>query len=146
MDDKHEYTPRFKYCLDPVCIVAVLIYGGNRWWIGPSWIGHIGFFHNYLNDVLCIPVFLPPVLLAHRWLRLRSHDHPPTPTELLFHLFIWATCFEAIAPRFPDVYCTTADPLDVAAYTLGAAIASLVWRSWRTHPLPATPVQHVPEC
>src|SRR3712207_8465456 len=50
------------------------------------------------NDVLCLPIFLPPLLLVHRGMGLRTHDAPPTPWEVLFHLALWSVCFEVIAP------------------------------------------------
>jgi hypothetical protein len=113
-----------------VCVAALLLYLANRWYIKPSALGHIGFFHSYFNDVLCIPLFLPPVLWIHRKLGLRMHDAPPTAFEVLFHLVVWSICFEAVAPRLPQILRTTADPLDVAAYAVGAGVAGLVWR-WR---------------
>jgi hypothetical protein len=83
--------------------------------------------------MVCIPFFLPPLLFVHRLLGLRQHDRRPTAVELLFHLIIWSICFEGIAPLFPTVYRTTADPLDVGAYAFGVLVAGLVWGSWRRY-------------
>ena len=126
----------FRYCLDPVCLGALCVYLSNRLVLKPLWGGTITFFRDYCNDMLCIPLFLPPVLMADRLLRLRRHDHPPTAFELALHWAIWSVCFELIAPRFPEIWRTTADPLDVVAYGAGAAIAGLCWGSWRSRHAP----------
>lgn len=118
---------RFLYCLDWVCIAAAVLYATNRWLIKPSQFGRTGFFHDYFNDVLCIPLFLPAVLLVHRLLRVRPHDGVPTAFEIIFHWVLWSVCFELIAPRFQNLFRTTADPLDVVAYGFGAGIGMLIW-------------------
>ena len=132
----------FLYCLDRVCLAALAVYLCNRWIFKPLWGSAFPFLRDYLNDVLCIPLFLPPVLLVHRLLRLRRHDRPPTAFELLFHLAIWSVCFEVVAPALPQFFRTTADPLDVAAYAVGAGVAGLVWGSWRRLAPPAPAGQY----
>ena len=128
----HERAVRpFRYCLDPVCLVSAVIYACNRWLIKPSPLGRLAFVHDQLNDVLCIPIFLPCALLVHHLLHLRMRGAKPTAAELLIHLMIWSVCFEVVAPSLPGIYRTTADWRDVAAYALGAALAGLVWKSWR---------------
>jgi hypothetical protein len=122
---------RFRYYFDPVPLTALAIYFANRWLFKPLCGAAFPFLRDYLNDVLCIPLFLPPVLLIHRLLRIRLHDRPPTAFELLFHLAVWSVCFEVVAPALPQFFRTTADPLDVAAYAVGAGLAGLIWGSWR---------------
>lgn len=126
-----ENARSFAYCLDPVCLSALISYLVNRWALKPGLGACVGFFHDHLNDVLCIPLFLPPVLLAQRWLGVRQHDRPPTAFELVFHLVVWSICFEAVPPMLPTVFRTTTDPLDVAAYAVGTGLAGLAWGSWR---------------
>ena len=133
--------PRFRYIFDPVCLTSVVLYLANRWLIKPSHIEN-WFFSGYFNDLLCIPLFLPPVLLVDRVLGIRHHDGYPTAFEIIGHLTLWSICFELIAPQFPDIYRTTADPLDVVAYTLGAAICGLVWRSGKLRHFPLLRSMH----
>ena len=121
---------RFAYCFDPVPLTAVAVYAVGRWALRPiDWAG-AAFVRGYLNDLVCIPIFLPAVLLLHRGMGLRRHDGPPTAFEILIHLTVWAACFEVVAPRL-SAYRTTADPLDVVAYTVGALVAGRAWGSWR---------------
>jgi SAM-dependent methyltransferase len=68
---------------------------------------------------------LPPLLLAHRWLRLRRHDQPPTRGEVTAHVIGWSVLFEVIGPR---IMPTTGDPWDAVAYACGGAGAFLWWR------------------
>ncbi len=95
----------------------------NRWLIKPHC--HIAFFHNWFNDILLIPCALPPVLLAQRWLGLRTHDQTPTVGEVTAHLVGWSILFEVIGPR---IMPTTGDPWDAVAYACGAVAAFACWR------------------
>lgn len=122
---------RFYYILDPVCLICIALYALQRFVIRPSHWGQIAFIHDHLNDLLCIPIFLPMALGIHRLAGTRSHDQLPKAWEILAHLALWSIYFEGIAPLLTNVYRTTADPLDVAAYTAGALIAGLAWGSWR---------------
>jgi len=122
---------QFDYCFDPVPIVCTFTYLLYRFWLKHTFIGHIAFFHDHFNDVLCLPIFLPAVLWVDRQIGLRDHDGPPTVFELFLHLVIWSAYFEGLAPLLTSVYRTTADPLDVAAYAVGGLAASLIWGTWR---------------
>lgn len=136
MPDRSLVTPRapprdprpFRYCRDPVFLGAVALYALNRFVLKPLTSAHPGFFHWYVNDLLCLPFWLPPVLWLYRRIGLRRHDGPPTFGELMLHLIIWSFVFEVYAPgleRFRGV--TTADPLDIVCYALGALAAAAVW-------------------
>jgi len=100
------------------------MYAANRWLIKPHC--HIAFFHSWFNDLWLIPCALPPLLLAHRWLGLRRHDEPPTFWEVAAHLAGWSILFEVIGPH---IMRTTGDPLDAAAYTVGAGVGLIWWRA-----------------
>ena len=126
-------THMFRYCLDPIALCAMGIYLFNRFVIRSSNWGDIPFVREHLNDLLCLPIFLPAVLLVHRGMGLRRHDGPPSRFEILYHLVIWSIIFEGIAPSMTNVYQTTADPLDVVAYVAGALAAGMMWGSWRKH-------------
>lgn len=120
---------RFGYLADPICIASLLIYVVNRWYWKPR---HIGgwFTHGYLNDVLCLPLFLPMILRAQQILGLRRHDDYPRLWEVLQHWAIFSIVFEVIIPRFPSRFDSTADPFDVLAYLAGGLLA-WAWWSWR---------------
>jgi hypothetical protein len=123
---------RYRYCADPVFLTALLLYLLNRLAFKPLALGHTVFFEYYGNDVLCIPFCLPPVLYVYRLLRLRPRDRYPTRFEVLTHLIVWSLFFEWLGPvvlRGPFAW-TIADPLDVVAYAVGAAVAGTFWGTW----------------
>jgi hypothetical protein len=118
---------RFAYLRDPLFLFSCALYALNRWIVKPQL--HFAFFHSWFNDVLLIPCALPPLLLAHRWLGLRSHDALPSPSEIATHLIGWSVLFEVIGPHI--MRGTTGDPWDVLAYATGAGAALLWWhRDW----------------
>jgi len=118
---------RFRYFADPICISAIIIYAVNRFLLKPHGIG--GTFGSwYLNDVLCLPLFLPMILYVQRRIGLRTHDGPPRMWEVLQHWAIFSVVFEIILPRFPQYFRTVADPMDVMAYLIGGMFAWMWWR------------------
>jgi hypothetical protein len=121
---------RFNYVLDPLFLACCALYALNRWLIKPHI--HAAFFHNWFNDTLLIPCALPPLLLVHRWLRLRKTEGPPTAWEIAAHFAGWSLLFEYLGPHLMH---TTGDPWDVVAYGAGALVAFLVWHhAWRLRP------------
>lgn len=127
---------RFKYLRDPLWQACVLVYALNRLALKPllprGFAG--GFFHSYLNDLICIPFWLPPMLWLMRLLRARAGDEPPQLHEILIPLMLWPWLFEWLLPRLGALRgVATADALDVLAYTLGAIGARCFWlRCYRT--------------
>ena len=124
----------FRYHADPVCIACLLIYPLNRYVLKPH---HIGgwFTHGYLNDVICLPLFLPMILLAQRRLGLRRHDGYPRWWEIAQHWAVFSVVFEVVLPRMSGAFDTTADPWDVVAYAAGG-VAAGAWWAWRGRRLP----------
>ena len=122
---------RFRYALDPLCIVCCCLYALNRWILKP----HITstFLHGYFNDLLLMPAALPFILWVQRRLSLRRTDNAPDGLEILFHLIIWSILFEWIGPHIMHV---TGDIWDVVAYTVGAVIA---WGWWNRQQLRLVP-------
>lgn len=118
---------RFQYFADPVCIAALAIYTASRFYLKPA---HVGgwLVHDYLNDFLCLPLFLPMILQVQRWLRIRRDDGYPRAWEIAQHWAIFSIMFEIVLPRFPATFHTVADPWDVVAYLLGGLTA---WGCWR---------------
>ena len=120
---------RFGYLRDPLFLACVVLYVVNRFWIKPN--SDIYFFHAWLNDVICIPFTLPPMLWLLRRLRLRFHDGPPTLMEMTIPLLIISWAFEIYLPNtamFREV--TVADPWDIVAYATGAVAAGGFWFFW----------------
>lgn len=115
----------FRYAADPVCVTACLLYVANRLIVRHHDVG--GFFTNYFNDLLLIPLFLPPALWIDRFLRFRPDDRPPTLAEIGLHWVIWSILFELVAPRLWFLR-TYSDGWDVVAYAVGGAVAVLIWR------------------
>src|SRR4051812_26147609 len=111
-------SQRFGYLADPVCIASLGFYAFGRFYLKPHHIGGV-FVHDYLNDVLCLPLFLPMILKVQRLLGIRADDQPPRLWEILEHWFIFSIVFEVILPCFPGIFRTTADRLDVIAYLFG---------------------------
>ncbi len=114
---------RFGYVFDPLFLICCALYASNRWLIKPH--THIAFFNNWFNDILVIPCALPILLLIHRKLRLRDHDRPPTPSEVLAHVVGWSILFEVIGPH---IMTTTGDPWDAVAYLCGGVASFFCWR------------------
>lgn len=123
----------FRYLRDPLFLICCAAYALNRWMLKPHL--HSAFLHSHFNDFLLIPCALPPVLLLQRCFKLRCHDAPPRPGEILFQLLIWSVLFEWIGPHLlPHV---TGDLGDVLAYASGGLLAGLWWRrsQWLSAPV-----------
>lgn len=119
---------RFLYWRDPLCMACFGLYWLNRLVIKPM--TPAVFFHSYLNDVICLPCFLPLALFVARKIGLRRHDGPPTAFELATYFVTWSFVFEFVGPRLPALYPrTVGDPLDVLAYAVGTATGALAWWS-----------------
>lgn len=128
--------PPFQYLADPLCVSAMVLYCLNRWLIKPLLPGG-GFCHDYLNDLLCLPLFLPIILRAQSLLRIRRHDGLPTFFEVIHNWIVLSVLYEVILPRLP-VYHSVADAWDVVAYLAGGLIAYGCWHRgemrWRRRP------------
>ena len=123
----------FRYLRDPLFLLGCGAYAVNCWLLKPHL--HSAFLHSYFNDLWLIPCALPPVLSLQRWLKVRSHDEPPQPNEILFQLVVWAVFFEGILPHLRAR--STGDWGDVFAYAIGGLLAGLWWRrsQWCRNPL-----------
>lgn len=114
---------RFRYALDPLCLLAGTAYGARRWLLPLSLQGP--FLRGHFSDLLLIPAALPPWLWVERRLALREHDGPPTLREIALHVAVWSLAAEAVAPLL--FARATGDIRDVAAYVVGAALAAWWW-------------------
>lgn len=124
----------FAYLRDPLFLACVAAYFVNAYVCKAIWTS--GFVHAYFNDLICIPFWLPIMLVGQRLLGLRrragaNYDGPPTWDEILIPLVIWSWIFEVILPHSawaPRGWIS--DPWDVAAYSGGAVLAGVFWQ-WR---------------
>ncbi len=72
----------------------------------------------WLDDLLCLPLILALVLAVHRTWRV-GHDRYVLPVVQIVVVWIMVTLvFELALPRVDAAF--TSDPLDVAAYGVGA--------------------------
>jgi hypothetical protein len=117
----------FRYLRDPVFLAAFGLYLLNRLVLKRLFVG--GFFRDHANDVLCIPVCLPPLLWAMRRLGLRQNDLPPSPLEIAGPVIVWSIMFEIMLPGV-ELFGRFApgDPGDVLSYCVGALVAAEAWR------------------
>lgn len=124
----------FRYLLDPLFLVCVATYLVNRLVFKSIWPS--GFVHDHLNDLLCIPVWVPIMLWGQRRLRLRASDEPPTASEVIIPLVLWSVVFEIILPGtvWLGRWCV-ADYRDVLWYSVGALGSGVFWSIWYSSPL-----------
>jgi hypothetical protein len=118
---------RFCYLRDPLFLFCAALYFLNRWVLKP----HLSsvFLHSYLNDLICIPFWVPIMLFVMKGLRLRKSDELPTAFEILIPLILWSWVFEAYLPFTPLFkHLATSDCRDVLAYAIGACMSALIWR------------------
>jgi hypothetical protein len=119
----------FRYLRDPLFLACVVVYFINRSLVKPLVAG--GFFHDHLNDLICIPFFVPIMLFVLRKLGLRPSDGPPSATEILIPVSLWSLLFEVVLPTQATVgRGMTADYRDIFYYALGGLLAASFWVVW----------------
>jgi hypothetical protein len=120
---------RFLYLRDPLFLACVLTYFVNRWLLKAIW--DTEFVHAHLNDLICIPFWVPIMLWGQRLVGWRSTNEPPRATEPVIPLAIWSWVFEVILPETQlfGGLCVS-DHLDVLYYAVGAVGAPLFWAWW----------------
>lgn len=131
----------FAYLKDPLFLVCFAVY-----WIHRFFADHglsTPLLCGYLNDLICIPFWVPIMLWALRKLKLRRHDRPPEGAEIVIPLLVWTAVFEVFIPYHREWQVpTVADPYDVLAYSVGALLAVLFWK-WhyrQRQPIAESPV------
>jgi hypothetical protein len=120
---------RFKYLRDPLFVFSLLLYVLNRLLLRPLFSSL--FLDGYLNDLLCIPFWVPIMLFVMRRCGLRRDDGPPVACEILIPVVLWSIIFELWLP-FTSAFrgLAFADPVDIFCYTVGAMIAAALWTSY----------------
>lgn len=119
----------FRYLKDPLFLTCAAVFIVHRclktFDLSPWWL------RFYLNDVICIPFFVPMMVWANRRLGLRRHDEPPEGFEIVIPLLLWAFVFEVLLPYRRDwAVPAVADPYDVFCYAAGALAATLFWQRY----------------
>jgi len=117
---------RFRYVADPICIASLILYALNRFVLKPH---HIGgwFTHGYLNDVLCLPLFVPIILYIEHFIGLRQHFRYPRAWEIFQSWAAFTFIFQVVIPRYPKTFIAAGDPYDILAYAAGGIIAGWWW-------------------
>jgi len=129
----------FRFVRDPLFLASVVLYAVNRWIVKPYAPNQLS--SAYVNDVLCIPIFVPLTLLLMWVVRLRD-DAPPRPAEVLVPLLVWSYTFEVLLPTTTAFMgMAFADPFDFLAYTIGACFAGVYWKLAYPRRSPASPLQ-----
>jgi len=117
---------KFRYLADPLFVGCVILYFANRFLIERLVAG--GFFHNHLNDLICIPFWVPIMVFLLRKVGLRNDDAPPRADEILVPLVIWSAIFEIYLPRVSHFErLAVSDYTDILWYAVGALAASVAW-------------------
>jgi len=80
----------------------------------------IPILHEYLDDVLCLPIVLSVILVIHRQYRLKCSYYILPFSHILLSVLVIAALFEIVLPNMSPRF--TGDPFDVLAYMLGALI------------------------
>ena len=119
----------YRYLRDPLFVSCFALYFANRWLFKP-WLPN-AFSQCYLNDLICIPFWVPIMLYGMHRLHLRANDAPPQSHEILLPLILWSFVFEYWLPYTPLFQGrVTSDYTDILFYTLGALSACLFWKRW----------------
>jgi hypothetical protein len=119
----------YKFLRDPLFIFCIGLYFVNRWCLKPLFSAE--FFHSYLNDLICIPFWVPIMLWAMHKVGVRPEDDPPRWYEIVIPLIVSSVVFEMLVPHMERYRrLSHADPLDVLCYACGALFASWFWRIW----------------
>ena len=123
---------RFAYLKDPVFVACFCLYWINR--ILEYYELSTPLLRSYLNDVVCIPFWVPIMLWVQKRTGLRTHDHPPECFEIVIPLVLWAVLFEVVIPGHREwAVPAVADPCDVLCYSVGSLVAVVIWR-WYYRP------------
>ena len=120
---------RFLYLRDPLFLLCLATYFINRFVFKAVW--KDGFVHEHLNDLICIPFWVPIMLFVQRKLGLRDGDDSPRPSEIVIPLIVWSWVFEIILPRTGLLgRLCVGDYRDVFYYSLGALVSGVFWQWW----------------
>ncbi len=86
----------FRYLTDPLFVFCLALYAANRWILKPYFPNE--FSQSYLNDLICLPFWIPIMLWTMKCLGLRKTHTPPSGGELIVPLLVWSWLFEVYLP------------------------------------------------
>ena len=117
----------FRYLRDPIFLTCLAAYFLNRkleeFGLSPV------LAQCYLNDLICIPFWVPMMVWVAKNLGWRRHDRRPDVIEIGIPLIMFAAVFEVILPSTAMFRNKAiADPYDVKCYVLGAVVANGLWQ------------------
>jgi len=126
----------FRYLKDPLFLACLVAYWAHRW-LADSGMS-TPFLRSHLNDVICIPFWVPIMVWITKTVGLRRHDCQPDAVEIVIPLLIWSALFEVIIPSQTQWHSPkTADPYDVLSYCLGSLGAAFFWKWYYRRRQPA---------
>ncbi len=105
----------FNPLADPLFIVCCLLFILSQ--LLQYSVMEVSFVSSYLDDLLVVPVVLPPILVALRWI----FKNPTLQIELgmlITLVLMLSILFEGLLPALNDKY--TRDVFDILCYILGA--------------------------
>lgn len=119
----------FGYWRDPLFVGVVVLYFINRFVLKPFLPNVVS--EGYVNDLICIPFWVPIMVWGMRRVGWRDDDDPPRIEEVVIPLIVWAAVFELWLPR-TAVFAGVAvnDPVDIVCYAAGALGAMVFWGWW----------------
>ena len=95
----------FRYLRDPIFLTCLAAYFLNReleeFGLSPE------LAQCYLNDLICIPFWIPIMVWVLKKLGLRSHDRRPDVIEIGIPLIMFSVVFEVILPSTATFRFTT---------------------------------------
>jgi hypothetical protein len=123
----------FRYLRDPLFLFCVALYFINRLLLKPHIHGGVigALIHGYVNDLLCLPFWVPIMVWMMHKTHLRTGDAPPQSVEILVPLLLWSWYFKLVLPSLGSPpHLTVSDPYDILCYTIGALLANMFWRCY----------------
>jgi hypothetical protein len=102
---------------NPYFICSCLIF-----WLNQFFEKYLGLFipwvHEYLDDLLAMPVVLGITLQVYRWIHPQKENFRFSKTQIAVGWLYFSFLFEVLLPKWSKIY--TSDIWDVFAYGIGA--------------------------
>lgn len=116
----------FGHLADPLFLVCLIIWvtgrGLKEFNLSPDLV------RSYLNDLICVPFWVPVITHFLSVTGFRSHTDRPKAWELVMTLFAFSVVFEFVFPVLPAFRgLAVSDPHDIICYCLGALVANEFW-------------------
>lgn len=128
----------FRYLCDPLFLLAAAAWFVNRILEETGYSPQV--LQCYLNDAVCIPLWVPVILVITRRSGWRQHDDPPEILEIVVPLLTIAAIFELLLPVAPGFAGRAiSDPTDIHCYVAGSLAGRWFWSFWYR-------VRREPEC